>query len=162
MISIIVAVAANNVIGGDNKLLWHISEDLRRFKALTSGHTIIMGRKTWESLGRPLPNRTNVVITRNPDYKPEGAVAVCSLQKALNLSDKQDEVFIIGGGEIYRQAMPLADKLYITHVERDYQGDTTFPTISPTEWTEVEDIHFARREKFEYPFRFTEYIRKQK
>ena len=159
MISIIVAVAANNVIGGENKLLWHIKEDLQRFKSLTSGHAVIMGRKTWESLGRPLPNRTNIVITRNPDYKPEGALVASSLESALELAGQDEEKFIIGGGEIYRQAMVLADKLYITHVECSYEGDTTFPEILAEQWRVTEEVRFERGEKYEYPFRFTNYER---
>ena len=159
MISIIVAVAANNVIGGENKLLWHIKEDLQRFKSLTSGHAVIMGRKTWESLGRPLPNRTNIVITRNSDYKPEGALVASSLEAALELAEQDDEKFIIGGGEIYRQAMAIADKLYITHVECSYEGDTTFSEISAEQWRVVEEVRFERGEKYEYPFRFTDYER---
>ena len=159
MISIIVAVAANNVIGGENKLLWHIKEDLQRFKTLTSGHAVVMGRKTWESLGRPLPNRTNIVITRNPDYKPDGALVAQSLEAAIELAKGDDEIFVIGGGEIYRQAMSIADRLYITHVECSYEGDTTFPVISPLVWERTENIEFLRGEKYEYPFRFTNYER---
>jgi dihydrofolate reductase len=159
MISIIVAVAANNVIGGENKLLWHIKEDLQRFKTLTSGHAVVMGRKTWESLGRPLPKRTNIVITRNPDYKPEGALVAQSLEAAIELAKGDDEIFVIGGGEIYRQAMSIADRLYITHVECSYEGDTTFPDISAEQWRVVEETRFERGEKYEYPFRFTNYER---
>lgn len=159
MISIIVAVAANNVIGGENKLLWHIREDLQRFKTLTSGHAVVMGRKTWESLGRPLPNRTNIVITRNPDYKPDGALVAQSLEAAIELAKGDDEIFVIGGGEIYRQAMFIADRLYITHVECSYEGDTTFPDILAEQWRVVEESRFERGEKYEYPFRFTNYER---
>ena len=118
-----------------------------------------MGRKTWESLGRPLPNRTNIVITRNSDYKPEGALVASSLEAALELAGQDDEKFIIGGGEIYRQAMAIADKLYITHVECSYEGDTTFPEISAEQWRVVEEVRFERGEKYEYPFRFTNYER---
>ncbi len=159
MISIIVAVAANNVIGGENKLLWHIREDLQRFKTLTSGHAVVMGRKTWESLGRPLPNRTNIVITRNPDYKPDGVLVAQSLEAAIELAKGDDEIFVIGGGEIYRQAMSIADRLYITHVECSYEGDTTFPDILAEQWRVVEESRFERGEKYEYPFRFTNYER---
>ena len=159
MISIIVAVAANNVIGGENKLLWHIREDLQRFKTLTSGHAVVMGRKTWESLGRPLPNRTNIVITRNPDYEPDGALVAQSLEAAIELAKGDGEIFVIGGGEIYRQAMSIADRLYITHVECNYEGDTTFPDILAEQWRVVEESRFERGEKYEYPFRFTNYER---
>jgi len=136
-ISIIVAVAENWVIGGNNQLLWHISEDLKRFKALTTGHTIIMGRKTFESIGRPLPNRKNILISRNPDLKIEGCFIVNSLNAALDISINEEEVFIVGGGELYRQALPLAHKLYLTKVHKNFEGDTTFPTINFDEWSLV-------------------------
>ena len=123
MISIIVAVARNGVIGGGNTLLWHISEDLKRFKALTTGHPVVMGRKTFESLGRPLPNRTNVVVTRQHIEIP-GCTVAGSLEEALALFPAQEEVFVTGGGQIYAQALPLADRIYLTTVMRDYEGDT--------------------------------------
>ena len=137
----------------------YIREDLQRFKTLTSGHAVVMGRKTWESLGRPLPKRTNIVITRNPDYKPEGALVAQSLEAAIELAKGDDEIFVIGGGEIYRQAMSIADRLYITHVECSYEGDTTFPDILAEQWRVVEESRFERGEKYEYPFRFTNYER---
>lgn len=152
MISIIVAIATNGVIGGDNKLLWHISEDLKNFKRITLGHPMIMGRKTFESFPKALPNRQNIVITRNPAYTANGADVVLSLDEALKIASPKDEIFIIGGGEIYRQAMPLADKLYITHVDLSPQGDTTFPDISSDEWREV------LREPHQ-GYTFTEYLR---
>ncbi|MCC8035206.1 MAG: dihydrofolate reductase, partial [Rikenellaceae bacterium] len=148
MISIIVAVARNGVIGGKNKLLWHISEDLRRFKAITYGHPVVMGRKTFESLGGPLPGRTNVVITRNPSYAVEGCTVVSSLEEAAGLFPSAEEVFIVGGGEIYRQAMASADRLYITKVHRDYQGDTTFPEIDPKIWEPVSVEYHKRGEAY--------------
>lgn len=137
MISIIVAVAKNGVIGGDNKLLWHISDDLKRFKAITSGHGIIMGRKTFESLGRVLPNRRNVVISRNVNYVASGAEVAGSLEEAIKLFLPTDETFIIGGGEIYKQAITSADKIYITEVEQEYKGDTYFPEIDKNIWRET-------------------------
>lgn len=152
MISIIVAIATNGVIGGDNKLLWHISEDLKNFKRITLGHPMIMGRKTFESFPKALPNRQNIVITRNPAYTANGADVVLSLDEALKIASPKDEIFIIGGGDIYRQAMPLADKLYITHVDLSPQGDTTFPDISSDEWREV------LREPHQ-GYTFTEYLR---
>lgn len=153
MISIIVAVASNGVIGGDNKLLWHISDDLKRFKAITSGHGIIMGRKTFESLGRALPNRRNVVISRNGDYIACGAEVVGSLEEAVRLFDAAQETFIIGGGEIYRQAIEIANKIYITEVNKPYEGDTHFPNIDKNVWTEI------LREACE-GYSFVEYLRK--
>lgn len=159
MISIIVAVAQNGIIGGDNSLLWHISEDLQRFKAITTGHPVVMGRKTFESLGRPLPKRRNVVITRQPDYSPEGVETAHSLEETLGLFGADEEVFVIGGGEIYRQALPLADKLYITIVHRDYEGDTRFPTIDESVWKPAAREYHERGKDFEYPFEYIDYIR---
>lgn len=159
MTSIIVAVAQNGVIGGGNQLLWHISEDLQRFKRITSGHPVIMGRKTFESLGRPLPNRHNVVITRQKDYAPEGVTVVGSLEEALALFPPDEEVFITGGGEIYRQAMPAADKLYITIVHRAYEGDTHFPEIDPGLWRETFREYHRHGKNYPYPFEYIDYIR---
>ncbi|HZJ73905.1 MAG TPA: dihydrofolate reductase [Perlabentimonas sp.] len=136
-ISVIVAVADNNVIGANNQLIWRISNDLKRFKAITTGHSVIMGRKTFESIGRPLPKRHNIVVSRNKDLKIEGCTVVLSLQDALALCAQEDEVFVIGGGELYRQALPLASKLYLTRVHKVFDGDTFFPEISMDEWREV-------------------------
>ncbi len=132
-LSIIVAMGKNRLIGGDNKLLWNIPGELKRFKEITTGHPIIMGRKTHESIGRVLPNRTNIIITRDPDYKVEGTIVVHSLEEALEKAKAapgNDEIFVIGGGQIYAQALPLADRLYVTIVEGEYQGDTYFPDYS--------------------------------
>lgn len=136
-ISIIVAVAENNVIGDNNQLIWHIPDDLKRFKALTMGHHIIMGRKTWESIGRPLPGRKSIVVTRNTSFKVEGAQVAHSLRDAINLAANDNEVFIIGGGELYSQALPLANKLYLTKVHREFKGDVTFPNLDEIEWREI-------------------------
>lgn len=160
MVSIIVAVAQNRVIGCANRLIWHISEDLRRFKAITSGHPVIMGRKTYESLGRPLPNRTNVVITRSNSYQAKGCQVVGSLREAIEMFDPTEEIFIIGGGEIYTAAMPIADKLYITTVHADYDGDTLFPEWDATGWRLISSERHERGEKFEHPFSFCDYVRK--
>lgn len=152
-ISIIVAVGRNNrAIGKTGGLLWHISDDLKRFKALTTGHSIIMGRKTFDSIGHALPNRTNIVITRNPDFKADGVVVAESLKDAIQKSldyardtnNKNSEVFIIGGGEIYLQALPLTDKLYLTFVESDAKGDVFFPDCSNDFTKEV-----FRQERFD-------------
>ena len=159
MISIIAAVASNGVIGGSNRLLWHISEDLKRFKAITSGHPVVMGRKTFESLGRPLPNRTNVVITRNSAYSAEGVRVVASLEEAIALFSGDEEVFVIGGGEIYTQALPIADKLYLTIVEYPYKGDTMFPEWDKSQWRLTEEVRIPRGETFEYPFTYLTYER---
>lgn len=159
MISLIAAVARNQVIGADNCLIWHISEDLRHFKTITSGHPVIMGRKTFESLGRPLPNRTNVVISRQTDYRAEGCIVVDSLVNALLLFPAAEEVFIIGGAQIYAQALPLADRFYLTEVGADYSGDTYFPEWDRSEWRLTEQNSFPRGEKFPHPFAFLRYDR---
>ena len=160
MISIIVAVADNLAIGKDNNLLWHISEDLKYFKRITGGHTVIMGRKTWESIGRPLPNRRNIVISRSLKADSlAGAEVFPSLEDAISASagggSSSEEVFIIGGGEIYRQALPIADRLYLTIVHTAiYDADTFFPEVEEREWREVGRESFERGEKFGRPYEF--------
>ncbi len=137
MLSIIVAIASNDVIGGDNKLLWHISKDLKRFKEITSGHTIIMGRKTFESLPKVLPNRHHIVITRDKDYKVDssGVEVVNDINSIINrFENSTEEAFIIGGGEIYNSLLPKSDKLYLTKVYKDFKGDTKFPKINLEDW----------------------------
>lgn len=137
MTSIIVAVAQNGVIGCHNRLIWHISEDLKRFKALTMGCPIIMGRKTYESIGKPLPGRHNIVVSRNESFEAQGVTVVRSIEEALSLHDTQTEVFVIGGGEIYKQALPLSDRIYLTRVDQTPSGDTFFPEIDSDKWREV-------------------------
>ncbi|MFI3294861.1 MAG: dihydrofolate reductase [Rikenellaceae bacterium] len=137
MISIIVAVAQNGVIGSDNQMPWHISEDLKYFKRTTLGCSIIMGRKTFESFPKALPGRRNIVISRNSSYLAEGAEVAHSLESALEMVGGEAHSFIIGGGEIYRQAMPLVDRLYITEVGLEVEGDTCFPEVSLLDWAEV-------------------------
>ncbi len=158
-VTIIAAIAQNGVIGDKNALLWHIREDMVHFRTLTSGHPVIMGRKTWESLGRPLPKRTNVVITRQ-DMQIEGCTVVHSLDEALALFDPSEEVFIIGGAQIYAEALSVADCMQLTIVRHDYGGDTSFPEWSAEEWEEVSRQKFARGEEYEYPFEFVEYRRR--
>ncbi|WP_317195542.1 dihydrofolate reductase [Echinicola shivajiensis] len=161
-VSIIVAKAKNNVIGKDNQLIWKLSADLKHFKNHTTGHYIIMGRKTYESMGKPLPNRTSVVITRNSDYSiPDGHHIVHHLQDALDLAKKnnQDKVFIIGGGEIYKQAIELSDELLVTEVDCSPEGDTYFPNISANKWKVVQKEAFQKDEKNEYDFSFITYKR---
>lgn len=159
MISIIVAVAHNGVIGGSGNLLWHISEDLRRFKSITDRHTVIMGRKTFESIGRALPGRENIVITRNPSFKAEGCTVVSSLDEALSVCSPDSEVFVIGGGDIYRQALPVSDRLYLTLVDADFEGDTHFEW-NPDEWQTTFEEYHPRGEKFAHPFTFVNLSRK--
>ena len=158
-VSLIVAVAKNGVIGTGGTMPWHITEDFAHFKAVTLGHSVVMGRKTYESIGRPLPRRRNIVITRNAELSIEGCEMATSLEAALALCEGEEEVFVIGGGEIYRQAMPLADKLYITHVGIEVEGDTCFPNIDPTVWREVCREDFERGKDFEHPFSFVDYER---
>lgn len=158
MLSIIVAVAENGVIGDKNDLLWHISEDLRNFKRITSGHPVVMGRRTFESLGRPLPNRTNVVITRQ-DIAFEGCTTVHSLAEAVEMFPADEEVFIIGGAQIYAEALPLADRFYLTRVGRAYEGDTSFPEWRESDWRLVSREEFPRGERFDAPFAFELYER---
>lgn len=137
MISLIVAVSDNNVIGDKGKLPWQLPADLRRFKELTLGHPIIMGRKTYESIGRALPGRRNIVITRDKNYLCHGVDVAHSWNQALSLCNSKDEVFIIGGGEIYKIALPLADRIYLTRVHISARGDTYFPEIDPADWIET-------------------------
>ena len=161
MLSIIVAVAQNGTIGDKNTLLWHIKEDMQFFRRTTQGHPVIMGRKTYESLGRPLPNRTNVVISRQA-LQIEGCTVVHSLEEAIALFSPDEELFIIGGGEIYRQAMELADRLYVTEVHAAYRGDTLFPDIDPAVWRETARESHPRGEQFPSPFEFVDYERRRK
>ena len=133
-IAMIVATAANGVIGGDNKMLWHVPEDFAHLKTTTMGHPIIMGRKTWESIGRPLPGRKNVVVTRQTNYEAKGADVVPSLEAAYEMLADVEKVFVIGGGEIYRQALPKADEVWITKIDQVFEGDTPFPELSDDTW----------------------------
>jgi len=159
-ISIIVARAKNNVIGKDNQLIWRLSADLQLFKSHTTGHHIIMGRKTYESVGKPLPNRTSIVITNNPEFKvPEGHIVAHSLEEAIQIciGKKLDNVFIIGGAEIYNQAFPLADELMITEVNAIPDGDVFFPEFEKNEWKIVSTTSYFKDEKNEYDFDFVVY-----
>ena len=160
MVSIIVAIAQNGTIGDKNALLWHIKEDMRFFRTTTSGHPVIMGRKTFESLGsKPLPKRKNIVITR-ADRDFEGAFTAHSLEEAIAMAEGDEEIFIIGGAQIYKQALALADKLYLTIVHSSYEGDTSFPEIDYSEWQEVAREEFAQGEEYEGSFTFIDLIRK--
>ena len=154
MISIIVAIAKNGVIGDKNTLLWHLREDMIHFRTITSGHPVVMGRKTYDSIGRPLPKRTNVVITRDTELQIEGCTMAHSLTEAVEIFDSSEEVFIIGGAQIYNQAMPLADRLYLTIIDKEYEGDSSFPEIDYNSWRQISCEKFERGEAFEYPFSF--------
>ncbi len=160
MISIIVAIADNNAIGRNNQLLWHISEDLRYFKRITGGHTIIMGRKTWESIGKALPNRRNIVISRT--LKSNESIEVySSIEDALSASGQlEEEVFIIGGGELYKEMLPYADRLYITYVHTSVDNaDTFFPVLDLSVWKEISRESYSSGEKFGHPFEFVVFDR---
>lgn len=158
MISIIVAVAENGVIGDKNSLLWHIKEDMRFFRQKTTSHPVIMGRKTYDSLGKPLPNRTNVVISRTINHI-EGCTVVHSLEEAVALFPAEEEIFIIGGAQIYAQALAIADRMYITHIEHSYEGDTSFPEWNRAEWRLIVKEAVPCGENFRYPFSFETYVR---
>ena len=165
MLSLIVAISTNGVIGRGDDLPWRLSADLRRFKRLTMGHHIVMGRKTHESIGRELPGRTSVVVTRSADYQPDGAdgvgiVVAHSLDEALELVENDDEAFIIGGAEIYRQALPLADRLYVTRVHAEIDGDVSFPEFDLGAWQLLEDEHHQADEKNAHAYSFQVYERK--
>ena len=169
-IAIYVAIAENGVIGRDGGLPWRLSTDLKRFKATTMGKPVIAGRKTWESFPRrPLPGRPNIVVSRDAAYIAEGADVVTSLDKALEVAEATlqalpgdlDEVCIIGGGEIYRQALPLADRLHVTHVLIQVDGDTRFPEIEPALWKVVSSEAFPAGEKDSHPTRYTVYERRE-
>ncbi|MBK8065962.1 MAG: dihydrofolate reductase [Betaproteobacteria bacterium] len=136
-VAMIAAVAANGVIGAGNRMPWHLPEDLRHFKAATLGHPVIMGRKTWESIGRPLPGRRNVVVSRQRDLQLQGAQLAASLHDALARCADVDEVFVIGGGELYREALPLASRIVLTEIAQAFDGDTRFPALDPGAWRET-------------------------
>jgi dihydrofolate reductase len=151
MLSTIVAASENNVIGKDNQLLWHLPDDLKHFKR-TTGHHVITGRKTFESQGKPLPHRTNIIVTRNPDYRAEGCLVVNSLDRALELAQADDEPFIIGGEQIYRMALQLVERIYLTRVHAEFDGDTFFPELEMDQWKEISREYYSKDERNEYPF----------
>ncbi|MCF2516660.1 dihydrofolate reductase [Dyadobacter sp. CY351] len=162
-ISIIVAVSENGVIGKDNQLLWRLPDDLKHFKQLTLGHPMIMGRKTFESIGKPLPGRTSIVITSQKDFNAEGILVAHSLDEALDVarSLEESEAFVIGGGEIYKQSMPLADRLYVTEVKTIIDGDTYFEITDPGAWKETERIVREVDERHKWKFEFVNYIKQK-
>ena len=151
-------MASNRVIGINNSLPWHLPEDLKYFKRTTMGHTIIMGRKTWESIGRPLPGRTSIVISTNPDYQAEGAKVVNSLEEAcrvaesISLIDGTDEAFVIGGAGLYAAALPKADRFHLTRVHAEVNGDTSLPEFEESEWDEVWREDYSRNESNPYDY----------
>ena len=160
LVSAIVAAAENNAIGKDNQLLWHLPNDLRFFKRTTTGHTVIMGRKTYESVGKPLPNRRNIVITRQPGYPAAGAEVVPSLAAALEKCARETEVFVVGGAEIYRQAMPLVERIYLTRVHAELPGDRFFPELDDRVWHLVAEEGHPADGRHAYPYTFRIYGRR--
>lgn len=160
MIILIAAAGNNNELGKDNDLLWHLPDDFKRFKALTTGHHIIMGRKTFESFPKPLPNRTHVIITRSKEYKaPEGCIVVDSLEKAMASCPKGETIYIIGGGEIYRQSIAISDCIELTRVHESFEADTFFPPINPETWQLKGSSFHDKDEKHAYAFTFETYIK---
>ncbi|MDQ8022434.1 MAG: dihydrofolate reductase [Moraxellaceae bacterium] len=158
-IALIAAVAKNGVIGRDNTLPWRLPEDLKRFKALTLGHPIIMGRKTWDSLGRPLPGRENIVITRQAGFAAEGARVVHGLQEAIEACADKDTAFIIGGAQLYTQALPQADLLFLTEVDAEVEGDALFPPFDRLAFSETARAFHAADERHDHAYSFVDYAR---
>ncbi len=154
MITLIAAVGENNAIGKNNQLLWHLPNDFKRFKQITTNHFIIMGRKTFESFPKPLPNRTHIVISRQKNYAPNGCIVVSNLERAIEICPKNQEVFIIGGGEIYNQSIIIADKLDITKVHHSFDGDVFFPEIDLKTWKLTTTIFNNKDEKHQYDYSF--------
>ena len=153
-ITLIAAAAENDALGKENDLIWHISEDLKRFKRLTTGHAIIMGRKTFESMPKALPNRTNIILTKKKDYQPEGALVVNTVEEALALVEEDAQPFIIGGGEIYRLFMETCDRIELTRVHHDFDADVFFPSIDTSKWAIVnqEDILATGDQPYNYSY----------
>lgn len=160
-LTLIAAAAENDAIGKDNDLIWHLGDDLKRFKTLTSGHCMIMGRKTFESFSKPLPNRTHIVVTTQNNYQvPDGVIVVNDLKDAFDAARGDSQPYVIGGGEIYKQAMPYAEKIELTRVHGTFDADTFFPEIEPSVWTEVEKSFHSRDAQHDYSFSFITYTRK--
>ncbi len=162
IISAIVAFDENNAIGAENKLLWHLPNDLKRFKSLTTSHTIIMGRKTFESIGKPLPNRNNIVITNNKSWQHEGIIVVNDWNKAIEIAKKSNEaeVFVIGGGQIYQQFFNQFDKIYVTIIKHQFKADTFFPLIHPIDWNIIEREEGIVDDKNKFKHTFITYSKK--
>jgi dihydrofolate reductase len=158
-VSIIVAMALNRTIGINNTLPWRCPEDLKHFKKLTMGHHMIMGRKTYDSIGKPLPGRTTVVVTRNPALKIDGCIVTQSLEEAIKACTNENEIFIVGGGDIYAQALQLAHKLYITEIQQEVTGDAIFPAFDKNEWSEISRDRHAQQEPQALKYDFVTYRR---
>ena len=159
-LSMIVAASENNAIGKDNDLLWHLPKDLKYFKETTKGHHIIMGRKTFDSVGKPLPGRTNIVISRREDFNPEGVVRANNLENAIELVEDDQEPFIVGGAQIYEQALDYVDRVYLTRVHAHVNGDTHFPELDPDEWQRVLHENHKKDDHHAFDFSFEVWERK--
>ncbi len=154
-ISLIVAMSANRVIGRENKMPWHLSADLKRFRAITLNSPILMGRKTFESIGKPLDGRTNMILSKNPNYQPEGCFVFHSLENALiSAKNYGDELFVIGGATLYEMALPLANRLYLTDIQTEFEGDTFFPELNLKDWKEVACEEVKNDKKVDFSYRF--------
>jgi dihydrofolate reductase len=160
MLTIIAAVANNNALGKNNDLIWHLPADLKRFKEVTRGHHVIMGRKTFESLDKPLPNRTSIIITRNTDYVAEGCIVVNKLSEAIEAARPDENPFILGGAEIYKQAMEFADVLDLTFIHHEFEADAFFPEIDLLVWEETKRQDFKADERNKYDYSFVQYKKK--
>jgi len=160
-LSLIVAMARNRTIGINNALPWRCPEDLKHFKSLTMGHHMIMGRKTFDSIGKPLPGRTTVIVTRNAELKVEGCVVAHSLQQAISACADDSEIFIVGGAELYAQALPLVNKLYITEIQKDVEGDAHFPSFNKEEWQLISKEAHSQETPQALEYHFTSYQRIQ-
>lgn len=162
MLSIIVAKAKNNIIGKDNSLIWHLPEDLKRFKEVTTGHTIIMGRKTFESLGRVLPNRKHIIFSQNPDFKvhDENVEVVHSLLQIQELIEGEEEAFVIGGATIYNFLMPYVKKMYVTQIDKEFEGDAFFPKIDEECWEVIERQKGIKDENNNLDYEYITYVKK--
>lgn len=163
MLSIIVAIANNNVIGKDNKLIWHIPEDLKRFKKITTGHTIIMGRKTFESLGKVLPNRKHIILCNDMDLNidNENVIVLNDIKLLKEYIDSEEENFVIGGATIYKLLLPFTEKMYITKIDEEFEGDVYFPKINETEWKTVKEESGVKDEENPYDYKYITYLRKR-
>lgn len=161
MLTLIAAASENNALGKDNDLVWHLPDDFKRFKALTSGHYIVMGRKTFESFPKPLPNRTHVIITRQKDYTvPEGCIVANSLKNAIELCPESEEIFIIGGGQIYKQSIEIADKIELTRVHTTVEADAFFPEIDEDIWEVIQSEYHPKDEKHKHDFTYLTFVKR--
>jgi dihydrofolate reductase len=157
MISIIVAAGDNRVIGKNNQLIWHLPADLKRFRQITTGHAVIMGRKTFDSINKALPGRTNIIVTRQKDFEKENCLVADSLEHAIELCKNDNEVFIIGGAQIFEQAIPVTDKIYLTQIHQSFDGDVFFPALDHHQWKVISKEDHAADEKNKYDYSFINY-----